>query len=159
MPRTCSICCHPKVAEINLALLENEPLLLLALRMSVSKTALLRHKASDLPRTLARARRARLIADGDFLLAKICGLQRAAERVLAQGEATGDGRLALLAIRELRAIFETLGRMPGNAQAVGSQAAQPHSQLREVIVHALKDHPAAKVAVADALSRFDATTP
>src|SRR5258708_27808442 len=49
MPRSCSVCQHPKVKSINEALLASDPLRTIAGSWSVSKSALIRHKADHLP--------------------------------------------------------------------------------------------------------------
>jgi hypothetical protein len=64
MPRTCTVCTHPERAAIDATLVSgpSESLRTIADRRSVSKTALIRHKADHLPAHLATAREAAEIA-------------------------------------------------------------------------------------------------
>lgn len=55
MPRTCSVCAHPKRADIDKALVANEPLRNVAKRYGTSATALHRHKRDHLAELLAQA--------------------------------------------------------------------------------------------------------
>lgn len=55
MANVCTICMHKNVAEINTALIVSEPLRTIAVRWSVSKTALMTHKKEHLPEHLLKA--------------------------------------------------------------------------------------------------------
>lgn len=49
--------------------------------------------------------------DSEALVAKLLELDAAVRRVLARGEASGDDRLVLMAVREGRGDVETLARL------------------------------------------------
>jgi hypothetical protein len=65
LTRTCTICAHPERTEIDKALVSaEESLRTIADRWTVSKTALIRHKAEHLPLRLKAAKAAAETADG-----------------------------------------------------------------------------------------------
>jgi hypothetical protein len=79
LPRTCTICSHPEQVEIDKALVAaEEALRTIADRWTVSKTALIRHKAEHLPLRLKAAKAAAETADG---LEVMDELRRCFERV------------------------------------------------------------------------------
>lgn len=56
MPRTCAVCKHPSVSEINESLLRNEAYRSIAKRFAASESAVFRHeRAPHLFRTSVRA--------------------------------------------------------------------------------------------------------
>ena len=85
MPNMCSICRHASVADINKSLLDGRPLRSIADRWSVSKTALLRHRA-HLPAALLKAQGAAEIASADVLLDHVKTAEGRAERLYAAAE-------------------------------------------------------------------------
>jgi hypothetical protein len=79
LTRTCTICSHPERNEIDKALVAaEEPLRTIADRWTVSKTALIRHKAEHLPQRLVAAKSAVEKANG---LEVMDELRRCLERV------------------------------------------------------------------------------
>jgi len=154
MTRTCTICRHPDEHTINLALLSGAPLRSIAVRHGVSKTSLTRHKLAHLPRDLVQARHTQKIAEADLLLANVCKLQSRTEDILVEAETSGDARVALAAIREMRSTLEFLARLAGelrDSPQVNVLITPEYQRLRTLIVEALAPYPEARAAVARAL--------
>lgn len=113
MARTCTICRHPKRAEIEKALLDGLPLRTISDQWSVSKTALLRHRKNDLPTAILKAKASEEVTQADGLLARIEALARKAQDLGALAEKKGDLRTALVAVRELVRITQLLADISG----------------------------------------------
>jgi hypothetical protein len=65
MPRTCTICNHLGRETINAALLGRDSLRTISAHWSVSKTALIRHKADHLPAVMVKAKDAAEVIEAD----------------------------------------------------------------------------------------------
>jgi hypothetical protein len=113
MARTCTVCSHPRVSEINQALLGNEAYRIIAKRFGASASAMYRHQQEHLPRALVRAKDVAEVLSADNLLARVGELEGDARRIAAAAEASGDLRVALAGIRELVRITELLARLTG----------------------------------------------
>jgi hypothetical protein len=72
-----------------------------------------RHARRHLPRALVLATDAARVVDADLLLDQVQGMQRRARVYQAQAASEGNVRIALLALREGRALAEFLGRLTG----------------------------------------------
>jgi len=122
MPRTCLACSSPDRKAIDVALASSEPLRNIAERVSISPTALFRHKA-HVAGAIVKASEKREESIGDSIMTRLEKLYHRAEKVLNDAEASGDGRLALASIREVR---ETLGGLfalvSKSAGDIGEQA-------------------------------------
>jgi hypothetical protein len=154
MPRTCSICRHPRKGDINQALVDGGTYRSISKEFDVSPPALLRHKKDHLPASLVRAREAREAASADALLADVCKLKRQAGRILRQSQRDGDRRTSLAAIRELRGVIELLGKLAGELREVPTVNVLVSSQyleLRQTITTTLAPYPEARAAAARAL--------
>ncbi len=136
MPRTCTVCLHPKRAEVDAALLAGTPYRVAASRYESSVGALQRHREHIAP-ALAIAKQAERVAAADSILDKVAGLEADARRIGAAAEADGDGRTALAAVRELTRIVELLARLRGELDARGSVTVQvaPRMLSREDMAH------------------------
>ena len=113
MPKTCSVCSLSSRVEIDQALVAEVPLRRVAEQYGTSATTLHRHKKDHLPAALAKAHDAEEVAQADDLLAKLVGLQDKALNILGQAEEAGDLRTALMAVREVRATMELVGKVTG----------------------------------------------
>ncbi len=154
MPRTCTVCRHERLEEINWALVEGVAFPALVAKYRVSKDALSRHKANHLPATLVKAKEAQEVAQADDLLEEVRSLQSRALSILNTAESIGDLRTALGAIREARGNLELLAKLVGQLD----DRAQVHLhlspewlELRATIVGALEGHQDAKEAVLNVL--------
>ena len=171
MPRTCTICNHPQRAAVDKALVAGTALRDISQRFGLSMSALHRHKAEHLPRLLAKAQQqetARATA-----LAAQAQRQEAGERerafdvvqqlrtingaaltVLKEARDARNGDLALKAIdriqRQIELQAKLLGELDERPQVVLVQSPE-WVALRGVIVAALAPHPAARLAVTEAL--------
>jgi hypothetical protein len=154
MPRTCTVCAAGARAEIDRALVAGEPLRTIADRWSVSKTALIRHKAEHLPVKLAKAQEAEEVAQADDLLDQVRGLQMRTLDILEAAEESRQHRTALAAIREARSNLELLAKLLGELDErpqVNILISPEWLELRAVIVGALEPHPDARGAVLRAI--------
>jgi hypothetical protein len=113
MSRTCTVCSHPKVSEINEALLGSEAYRSIAKRFGASASAMYRHQQEHLPQALVKAKDAEEVLSADNLLARVGELEADARRIAAAAEASGDLRAALAGVRELTKLVELLARLTG----------------------------------------------
>ena len=158
MPRTCTICYHECLEEINRALVEGTAFPALVAKYRVSKDALSRHKVNHLPVTLVKAQEAQEVANADDLLEVVRNLQSRALTILGRAEGVGDLRTALGAIREARGNLELLAKLVGELDERPQINVLVHPEwleLRAVIVNALEPHPEARGAVLGALEEAD----
>jgi len=84
MANVCTICRHKSIAEINMVLIESEPLRSIADQWSVSKTALIRHKKEHLPARLSQAAEALDFASASDLIERIKLLEAETKAILAE---------------------------------------------------------------------------
>ena len=137
MPRSCTLCEHPKREEIDRALVGETSNLSVSSVFGVSESAVRRHKATHLPATLAKAHGAGEAARGDDLLEQVGDLQRRALAILELAERTGELRTALSAIREARGNLELLAKLLGELDerpVVNLNVSSEWLELRAVIV-------------------------
>ncbi len=114
MARTCTVCTHAERHEMDeLIVAGRESLRGIARRFSLSKDAVIRHRAKHLPRALVEAQEARRVANADDLLTELESLYRRASGWLDQAEAQGDIRGAAAVMRELRGTLELIARILG----------------------------------------------
>ena len=106
MPQTCKICRHEKRQEIDQALLEGTPFRDIAGRFGTSKSALLRHKQTDIPTTLVKAKQAEEILDADSLFERLRELSNEARGILEEARASKDHAIALNAIGRAEKLLE-----------------------------------------------------
>jgi hypothetical protein len=117
MPRTCLACSHSLRAEIDRALAAGEPLRNIAQRVSISYTALFRHK-KHVAETIAQAQVRREERIGDSIFKEMRSLLNKGWELLQKFEAEGDTRGAIVAVRELRATLEVMDTMQSRVDEV-----------------------------------------
>lgn len=108
-----------------------------------------------LPVTLARAQHAVDVAQADSLLDQLQGLLSKSKSILQTAEQAGDLRTALMGIREARGCLELLAELEGELDRrpqVNLLVAPEWLVLRDKVFRALEPHPAARIAVAAALT-------
>jgi len=157
MPRKCTICEHPKVEEINKALLETQNITKVAKQYGVNYHALYRHK-DHIPAILTQAQEAQEVAKADSLLAQVTELRDKALSILDKAEQAGDLRTALQGIKEARGCLELLARLQGELQEQTTVNILINPQwlsLRTVILQALEPYSEARQAVARALREVE----
>lgn len=112
MPRSCPICDHEDLDEINAALASNERIRTIAERWSVRKTALMRHRNEHLPFSAIEAKEAEAAAEEDALaedlLDQVRDLQERALATLEEAEEAEELNAALRAIREVKGNLELM---------------------------------------------------
>jgi hypothetical protein len=155
MPRRCTVCAHPKVEAIDMALVAGEPYRSVANRYeSLSQASVQRHSENHLPATLAQAKGAEMIAHADDLLEQVRDLQVRTFAILEAAEASEQHRTALSAIREARGNLELLAKLLGelDERPVTNILISPEwLELRTVIVTALEPYSDARESVVRAL--------
>jgi hypothetical protein len=110
MPRSCPICDHEDLNEINAALASSERIRTIAERWSVRKTALMRHRNEHLPFSAIEAKEAEAEEDApaDDLLDQVRDLQERALATLEEAEEVEELNAALQAIREAKGTLELM---------------------------------------------------
>jgi hypothetical protein len=154
VPRSCSICQHPKREAIDRALVGETSNLSVSSLFGVSESAVRRHKANHLPAKLVMAEKAAEVAEADSLLGQVRDLQSRAYGILDKAEGTGDLRTALGAIREARGNLELLAKLLGELDErpmVNLHVSSEWLELRAVIVGALEPYSEARGAVLRAI--------
>src|SRR5215208_2799383 len=154
MPRTCTVCEHPKRRTIDRVLVGETWNLSVSSLFGFSESAVRRHKANHLPAKLVMAEKAAEVAEAGSLLAQMGDLQSRAYGILDKAEGAGDLRTALGAIREARGNLELLAKLLGELDerpVVSLNFTPEWLELRAIIVGALEPHPEARGAVLSAL--------
>ena len=116
--KSCTICKHPNLGEINAAIVSGTTYRDIAGRFGTSKSALERHK-SHVSAALMKAKAAAEIVQGDSLIEKITQLEREARRLGRKAEDAGDLRAAMAAVRDLVRIVELLAKIQGDIKDPG----------------------------------------
>jgi hypothetical protein len=152
--RYCETCRHPERLSINIALIAGQTLRAVGARYDLSHSSVARHKRNCVPRDLLEARHSKEIADADFVLAKLCELERSVRRIAEGAEGKGDRKAALAAFSELRRLIEVQARMAvsvddstGSSHAASADVAKMVSTIVELF-----DDAEIRVKVANALS-------
>jgi hypothetical protein len=128
MPRTCLACKSPERKEIDQAIVAGEALRTIAKRVSLSPAALFRHK-DHVATAIVKAGEKREERHGDSLLDGMKAIHTKGWELLAKMESDGDSRGAVVALREVRECWQSLGAMLEKAQGSG------HAEVRVVIEH------------------------
>jgi hypothetical protein len=115
MPRSCPICDHEDLDEINAALASNDRIRTIAERWSVRKTALMRHRNEHLPFSAIEAKEAEAEAEeaeedapAEDLLDQVRDLQERALATLEEAEEAEELNAALRAIKEVKGNLELM---------------------------------------------------
>lgn len=122
MPRSCPVCEHEDLEEINAALASNERIRTIADRWSVSKVALMRHRNEHLPvSAIEEAREAEAgeaetketeeDVHADELLDQLRDLQEHTLAILGEAEEAEELSSALQAITEAKDYLERLAKL------------------------------------------------
>jgi hypothetical protein len=112
MPRTCTICAHPKREEIDHALLSGKTYREITGNFPVSKSSLERHR-NHITASLLKSREAEEIARGDDLVEDLRALAVEANRLKAEAEKSGNVRAAIAALREITRLIELRAKIAG----------------------------------------------
>jgi len=113
MPPTCTICRHEKRQEIDQALLEGTPFRNIAKRYGTSTTALFRHRKTDIPDSLMKAKEVEEVRDADTLLDRLKSLSSETRGILKEARETKNHAIALNAIGRAEKLMELEARLLG----------------------------------------------
>ena len=111
MPRKCSVCAHPDLAEINAAIIRGDSLRDIARQYHLSKDAVARHSKKHLPVALAKAKDASEVASADDLLSQVRDLRDRTLSILSEAETAGKLPVALKAIQVAQGNIELLAKL------------------------------------------------
>ena len=113
MPRTCTVCTHADKSEIDRALLDGQPLRDIAGRFGTSRSALLRHKQTDIPATLAKAKQAEEEVQAETLFERLRAINRETAEILREARESSSPSIALAAINRVERQLELEARLLG----------------------------------------------
>lgn len=157
MGRTCTVCSHKDVDEINRLLLTGTSFRDIAGQFDLSKTALARHKESHIPELLLKSEDIKEVVNADNLLAQLQEARTSALDLLDKAIAVGDTKVYgppssyLSEIRQQIKLWAELeGRLASQPQVNITLNAE-WIELRSTIIAALEPFPEARRAVVDAL--------
>jgi hypothetical protein len=108
MAQPCSICTHPRLREINKAIISGESNRAIARQFDTSKDAVARHRKDHLPGKLVKAANAKERRDAAKLLDLMDDMLTDAKGVIESAKKSKDHRTLLMGIREGR---ETASRL------------------------------------------------
>jgi hypothetical protein len=101
MPRTCRACAHPNRKAIDAALATGELLRKLSEKYRISISALHRHK-THAGQAIVKVAEKRQESIGEWIMSRLQNLYERAEKISKEAELSGDGRLALAGMKEVR---------------------------------------------------------
>jgi hypothetical protein len=165
LPRTCTVCAHPEAFAINEAIAEGKTSnRAIASQFDLGREAIRRHR-EHIPELLVKATQAMEVANADFLIDKLRGLEANAREAL-EANRGDDWRVFLAAIGEIRENVKLLAQVSGKLQEIqlqmntqvniGRIEEHPgYGHLEDVLTRALEPYPAARYAVADALKELE----
>lgn len=115
MPRTCTICSHPKRKQIESLLGEGTAYRTISDRYGPSKTALLRH-TEHVKESISQAKASTTFKAGLSLIEQLAQLHEVAEGILTRAIQDDNGDLALKALDRRHKQIELAGRLQGEFQ-------------------------------------------
>jgi hypothetical protein len=119
MPRTCTVCPHPRRDEIDRRLLDGAPLRNIAKQFSLSSASLFRHN-KHISKVLSHARQEAEILRADGLMEHLNHLTAEAARLKQKAEQAKDYRTALAGVREMSRLLEIGVRLAVEMQELAS---------------------------------------
>jgi hypothetical protein len=165
MPRQCTVCSHREAFAINEAIAEGKTSnRRIAAQHGLSEQAMRRHR-QHIPDLLVKASQAMAVADADYLIDKLQGLEANAREALEANRGE-DWRVYLAAISEIRENVKLLAQVSGklheiqlqmNTQVnVGVRLVEhpDYQRFEDILARALEPYPAARYALADALEEL-----
>ena len=155
MPRLCTVCTHGERAAIDKALVGGDAFRDIAGRFGLAKSAVARHKGDHLPATLVKAAEAEDVAQAIDVVKQLKAINGASLAVLKEARERRDGDLALKAVDRIQKQIELQAKLLGELderQTVNILVAPEWLAARAAVLGALRPHPAARLAVAEALA-------
>jgi hypothetical protein len=120
MPRTCSICKHKQLEEINQAIVAGQSLRNISQQFSVNYSAVNRHKKNCLPASLVKSKKAEEVAHADDLIGQLITLNRETMLIFGIAKKSKDFELALKAISRAEKQLELQAKLLGELQQEGT---------------------------------------
>jgi hypothetical protein len=160
MPQTCTVCRHPDRAAIDRAIVAGEALRNIAERVSLSVTALHRHKSDHLPAALVAAKAADDTGRALDVIGQLQTINRVAFGILKEARDARDGATALKAIDRIQKQIELQAKLLGDLDerpVVNVLLTPEWATVRAVIVEALAPYRDARIAVAERLATVEAS--
>ena len=161
MGRTCTVCSHKDVEEINRLLLSGPSLRTIAAQFNLTKTSLIRHRESHIPDLLLKSNDIQNITSADALLARLEEEAGFVRDMREAAKAEGDIELALKAVdralkcvdlyAKIRGLIQTQPQV--NLQQVNIYDNPEWVELRTLIITALDPYPEARAAVVHAIRK------
>jgi hypothetical protein len=118
MPRTCLACSKPNRTAIDKAIASGQPLRRISAQVSISASALARHK-SHVAQSIVKANERREERLGDSLFDEMRRMNGKAWELLGKAESEGDYRGAIVGLREARECIEAQEKMLSRAAEAG----------------------------------------
>ncbi len=156
MGRTCTVCSHKDVEEINKLLLCSDSYRDIARQFGLSKDSLARHKENHMPELLLKSNDIQNITSADALLARLEEEAGFVRDMREAAKAEGDIELALKAVdralkcvdlyAKIRGLIQTQPQV--NLQQVNIYSSPEWRAVGEVLARLLAGHPELKAAVA-----------
>ena len=113
MAQLCTVCRCLKVDEVNAALIQSVPVRTIAGQYSLSKSALIRHRAQHLPLSLSLAKKAGEVASADDLLGQARSLLARSSAMLDRLHAEGKSDSYFRGVTAVTRLFELLAKLTG----------------------------------------------
>ena len=154
MGRTCTVCGHKDVDEINRLLLCSDSYRDIARQFGLSKDALARHKESHIPEILSKSKDLKEIVDADSLFGRVEEEAGFVREMRDAAKAEGDIELALKAVDRALKCIELYAKVRGIIQdqpTVNITLNAEWISLKNQIVFALRKYPEALEAVRNAI--------
>lgn len=158
MPRVCTICSAPHVAELDQAVVSGQPIRSIAKRYSVSPSALQRHSSACLPAALVKAQEEEDKARGLDVAELLQAVYQDANEIRLAAKARGDEPTVLKAGDRILKHATLQARLDGELQENGPQGGwEPlYRKLKAEMMTALASYPEAKRVTFEVLLRFEA---
>ena len=153
----CSVCKHPKRAEIDRLLLSGEGTnRSIAKDYGLNHNAVQRHRSRHIAPALVKAKEHREIVEADSVMSDVVMLRARGIALLDMAESSGDIRTACTALREVRGVIDLLARVTGELESntkleVNIFNNSTWIDIRTDVINALRPFPEAKQAVVSAL--------
>lgn len=157
MSRRCTVCSHPKRAEIDAAIVGGGVIRDIARRFDVSKDALCRHRDGHLAAHLLTSHKAAEVLRADVLIERVESLVTSGEALIEHGQ--GGDVVSVKAwaagIREARLCLELLAKLRGQLSdglIINIASDAGWIALRAQILDALESYPEARRTLAEVLN-------
>lgn len=155
--RRCTVCAHDQREDIDFAIVRGVERTAIAERYGIGRMAVVRHSDAHLSPALVRTAEVIAEADERTLVDRVKDLLGDAYDILGKGKETGDLRLAMSAMENLRRTLKLLGDATGELDhqqpttVINLQTDPEYVATRTLIMQALTPYPDAKEAVVRAL--------